>query len=77
MTYQNHKQRFGITKNQLQVLNYLKEYIAENEYSPSMREVADACGLHVSAVWHCVNALEARKYVTRLYGVQRSITILD
>ena len=44
MTYQDHKQRFGITKNQLQVLNYLKEYIAENEYSPSMREVADACG---------------------------------
>ena len=69
--------KHGITPMQKRVLDYVRSYIQENEYSPSMREIAECCDLHLSGVARVIDSLEKRKRVSRLYGVRRSIVVLD
>tara|TARA_R100001230_G_C5549269_1_gene77446 strand:- start:226 stop:468 length:243 start_codon:yes stop_codon:yes gene_type:complete len=69
--------KHGITPMQKRVLDYVRSYIEENEYSPSMREISQNCDLHLSGVSRVITSLEKRKRVSRLYGVRRSIVVLD
>lgn len=59
------------------ILAYLRDYVAEHGYPPSMREVGDACGLtSSSSVAHQLQVLEARGHIKRDPGSPRAITIL-
>ena len=69
--------KHGITPMQKRVLDYVRSYIEENEYSPSIREISKNCDLHLSGVARVLSSLEKRNRVSRLYGVRRSIVVLD
>jgi repressor LexA len=59
------------------VLEYLREYVAEHGYPPSIREVGDAVGLtSSSSVAYQLRVLEERGYIRRDPGKPRALTIL-
>jgi SOS-response transcriptional repressor LexA len=69
--------KHGMTPRQKTVLDYVRDYIELHEYSPSMREISENCDLHLSGVARVLNSLEKRKRISRLYGVSRSLVVLD
>jgi repressor LexA len=59
------------------VLAFLREFVQENGYPPSMAEVGRAVGLtSTSSVAHQLQVLEDRGYIRREPGRPRAITIL-
>ena len=69
--------KHGMTPRQKTVLDYVRDYIELHEYSPSMREISENCDLHLSGVARVLNSLEKRRRISRLYGVTRSLVVLD
>ncbi|TQR14413.1 winged helix-turn-helix transcriptional regulator [Psychrobacillus lasiicapitis] len=41
-----------MSKRQKQIYEYIKKYLAEKKYSPSIREIAEAVGLRSSSTVH-------------------------
>ena len=67
-----------LTKKQLAVLNYLEDFLEENGYSPSYREIMNGLGLtSVSAVAEHIDNLVAKGVVRKNPGEARSIEVLD
>ncbi|MBU0531505.1 transcriptional repressor LexA [Patescibacteria group bacterium] len=68
-----------LTKKQSEVLAFIKEYIADNGYSPSYREIADHFGLSSPATIHQhVQALVEKGMIeVDEDGCARSIEIVD
>ena len=67
-----------LTKKQLAVLNYLEDFLEENGYSPSYREIMNGLGLtSVSAVAEHIDNLVAKGVVQKNPGEARSIEVLD
>ncbi len=57
------------------VFAYITRYIAQHGYSPSVREIAQACFLSLTAVlWH-LTQLEVLGLIEREPRVARSITV--
>ncbi len=70
-------QQYGLTKRQLEVFKYIKNYIAKKKISPSFEEIKVAVGLKSkSGIHQIVLQLETRKWITKLRGKNRSIQIL-
>lgn len=56
----------GVTKRQLEVLQYIREYIAEQGFSPTIREIGRHFGISsTNGVNDHLRALELRGYLTR------------
>jgi SOS-response transcriptional repressor LexA len=72
-----HPVKLGVTPVQKKVLDFLRDYIELHEYSPSMREIASGCKMTLSNAVRVTAALEKRQRITRLYGIARSISVLD
>ena len=67
-----------LTKKQLAVLNFLEDFIEENGYAPTYREIQAELGLSsVSAVAEHVDNLVAKGAVRRREGEARSLEVLD
>ena len=67
-----------ITKKQLAVLNFLQDFMDENGYSPSYREIMNGLGLtSVSAVAEHIDNLVAKGVVKKNPGAARSLEVLD
>lgn len=67
-----------LTKKQLAVLNYLQDFMDENGYSPSYREIMSGLGLSsVSAVAEHVDNLVEKGALRKVPGAARSLEILD
>lgn len=67
-----------LTKKQLAVLNFLEDFIAENGYAPTYREIQAELGLSsVSAVAEHIDNLVAKGAVRRVEGAARSLEVLD
>ena len=67
-----------LTKKQLALLNYIQEYISENDCSPSYREIMEGMGLtSVSAVAEHVDNLVAKGALKKMPGAARSLEVLD
>ena len=65
------------TKKQLKVFYYIKEFIEQNVYSPSYREVKDALNLKsVSTVATHVDALIELGYLEKQDNAARSLRVL-
>ena len=59
------------------LLTFIREYIHENGYSPSLREISDGCYLGRSTVMRYLDKLEARGRISRAIGKARSIAVCE
>ena len=67
-----------LTKKQLAVLNFLEDFIEENGYAPTYREIQAEMGLSsVSAVAEHIDNLVAKGALKRVEGAARSLEVLD
>ncbi|MBQ3348132.1 hypothetical protein IJG29_00075 [Candidatus Saccharibacteria bacterium] len=67
-----------ITKKQQAVLDFLQDFMEENGYTPSYREIMVGLGLSsVSAVAEHIENLVAKGVLAKNPGEARSLTILD
>lgn len=58
--------RESLTKAQTRVLEFLKKYIQENGYPPSIREIKHGLGLAGQrTIQNCLSALEGKGYIKR------------
>jgi SOS-response transcriptional repressor LexA len=58
--------RLGLTSRQVQVLDFVRAYLAEHRYGPGLKEIAAALGLRaVSTVHKHVAELQRKGYVFR------------
>lgn len=63
-----------LTKRQKEVLSFIREYIKENDYSPSLEEIADHLGLSsVSTVHEHLQNLKEKGYLTKEDHQPRSL----
>jgi len=70
--------RENLSPKQKTVLEYLKKFIRENGYPPSVREVCTGVGvMSTSTVQSHLNALENKGFIRRVSSKNRSIEILE
>ncbi len=65
-----------ITQVQRDVLNYIAEFIDENAYPPTVREISDHFGKSIRAVQDNLIALQKKGYISLVQKKSRSIRIL-
>ena len=65
-----------ITQVQKNVLNYIADFIDENAYPPTVREVSDHFGKSIRAVQDNLVALQKKGYISLVQKKSRSIRIL-
>ena len=66
----------GLTVRQKKVLDYIKEYIEEEKYPPTIREIADYLGISVKGSYDHVKALEKKSYIKCRGNRSRAIEVL-
>jgi SOS-response transcriptional repressor LexA len=54
---------------------FIQAYIAEHGFSPSIREIADACFLSIAATARYLDKLEGAGRISRLHGQPRTIRL--
>lgn len=68
----------GLTPTQQNIMHFLRSYIKEVGYPPTIREVADAVRLRSSSsVHHQLKVLEDLGYLRRDFARPRGLVILD
>jgi len=66
-----------LTKKQQEILSYLKEYIENNGFPPSVREIGKAVGLSsTSSVHSQLNNLEHKGYIRKSAETSRGISLI-
>lgn len=65
-----------ITQIQRDVLNYIAQFIDENSYPPTVREISEHFGKSIRAVQDNVTALQKKGYISLVQKKSRSIKIL-
>jgi repressor LexA len=67
-----------MTDTQQRVLTFIKGYLAAYRIPPTLREVAEACGLSsTGSVRYVLDALEDQGKISRKPGLARSIVVED
>lgn len=70
-------QKEKLTNKQNTILNYLKEFIADHKYPPSIREICDGINLRSPAtVFVHLNKLEEKGYIKKDGSKNRAIELL-
>ena len=70
--------RYKLTKKQKRLMDFLAEFIAEHDHSPSYREIASGLGLKSPAsVAEHIDNLVALGFLKREEGSARSLVIID
>lgn len=64
------------TERQREILRYISEFITENAYPPSIREIADNFDMSAKGAYDHVTALEKKAYIKRDPKISRSIRVL-
>lgn len=68
----------ALTPTQQNIMHFLRSYIKEVGYPPTIREVADAVRLRsASSVHHQLKVLEDLGYLRRDFARPRGLVILD
>ena len=68
--------KFNLTKKQLELLNFIKKYIDENNMAPSYEEMKIGTGVSSKClIFVKVNQLQERGWIEKLPGKNRSIII--
>lgn len=67
-----------VYKRQKEILQFLKQYIQKNKFSPTLKEIAKAIGVNSMATVHeHLTALEKKGLITRQKGSVRGIELVD
>ncbi len=69
--------RQNLTKRQAHVLDFVRNYIDENDLSPTLGEIGDALGVNRVTVFEHVRALEQKGWVRTERHLSRSIELID
>ncbi|HVU15089.1 MAG TPA: hypothetical protein VHD90_27635 [Phototrophicaceae bacterium] len=59
------------------VYKFIKSYLKQHKYPPTLREIGEGCYLSTAAVTRHLDRLEWEGKLTREPGQARSITLLD
>lgn len=66
----------ALSEKQRKVLEYLRRFMERHGYAPSVRDIADGCGLKSPPVaQYYLDVLEKKGFIGRIKGVSRSITL--
>ena len=66
-----------LTESQAKVLKVIADFIAENGYSPTAREISEILHITQTSVFEQLSRLEKKRYITRQRGAARTIGILE
>jgi len=65
------------TERQLEIYDFIRMYVDENGYSPSLTEIGKKVGLKSkSTVFGHLERMEQKKMIKRVPGIPRSISII-
>ena len=68
--------KFNLTKKQLELFNFIKKYIDENNIAPSYEEMKIGTGVSSKClILTKINQLQERGWIEKLPGKNRSIVI--
>ena len=65
-----------LTARQRQILEFIKSYIQQHQYPPSMREISERFSISVRGAYDHVKALERKKYVRIDSNHYRSLVLI-
>ena len=66
----------ALTKRQHEVLEFIAQFLADHEYSPSFEEIADGLGLaSIATVHKHLTALESKGYLKRSFNQSRALEL--
>lgn len=66
-----------MNKRQKQIYDYIKKFIADNHYSPSIREITDGVGLKSSSTVHGhLDRMREKGYITFIDTCSRTLQIV-
>ena len=66
----------ALSEKQRKVLEYLRRFMERHGYAPSVRDIAEGCGLKSPPVaQYYLDVLEKKGFIGRIKGVSRSITL--
>lgn len=66
-----------LTERESQILNIIVDYIKENEYAPSVREIGELVGLKSSSTVHgYLKSLELKGFIERKDNFPRALRII-
>jgi len=66
-----------LTKRQKQILDFIRDFIAENEYAPSYREIAENFNLKaVSTVHQHIEKLKSKGFLRAGYNLKRALDLV-
>ena len=69
--------KFSITQKQMDLFNFIKDYIDKNNVAPSYEEMKKGTGGSTKCtIFTKINQLQERGWITKLPGKNRSITII-
>jgi repressor LexA len=66
-----------LTDRQAEILKYIKWYIGNYKYAPSMRSIAERFDIGLNAVAGHLRALEAKGWIRRSAGLARALSVLE
>jgi repressor LexA len=69
--------RKKLTKRQQEVLDYIKNYIQESGYPPTVREIGGAFEISEKGAYDHLKAIEKKGYIRRASRKNRAIEVLD
>lgn len=67
----------GLTESQAKVLKTISDFIAENGYSPTAKEISEILHITQTSVFEQLERLEKKRYITRQKGAARTIGLLN
>jgi SOS-response transcriptional repressor LexA len=59
------------------VYDFIRQYLSNYSFAPSIREIAEGCYISSSYVLRCLDVLEAQERLTREPGKARSIRLRE
>jgi repressor LexA len=65
----------NLTPRQLEIVRFIRDYVAEHEIPPTMQEIADHLGVSRPTVFEHIEALEARGAIRRRRTISRGIKL--
>lgn len=65
-----------LTERQKEVASFISAFIRDNNYAPSVRDIAEHFGFSVKAAHDHLKALEAKQVIKTTDGISRSIEII-
>ena len=67
----------GLTESQAKVLKTISDFITENGYSPTAKEISEILHITQTSVFEQLERLEKKRYITRQKGAARTIGIME